>query len=100
MPSAFSPENRSAARAESKSRPELIGHIGLFPRKQAVFRRPAEMAIGRGRLIDRPLELQRADNSGGPEVKQFPQGGRESVIGDRAGVASIDQNRNRLCDAD
>src|SRR3984893_2901614 len=79
---------------------QRVDHIGLLPRKEPVVRHAAEMAVGGGGLIDRPLQPERLDDPGGPEIKQLAQRRRQFLVRDCARVESVDQDRNRLGHAD
>src|SRR5580692_1631077 len=58
------------------------------------------MPVGGGWLIDWALQIQRLDDSGGPEIEQLAQGRREFVLGHDAGVEGVYQQRDRLGNAD
>ena len=91
---------RSAAAVEAEGVAQRLGHIDALPREQSVVRIAAEMPVGGGRLIDRTLQVERLDDAGGAEIEQLAQGRGEFVLGHDAGVESIDQDRDRLGDAD
>ena len=56
---------------------QRVDHIGLLPGKEPVMRHAAEMAIGGGGLVNRPLQVERLDDSGGPEIEQLAQRRRQ-----------------------
>src|ERR1700744_4358043 len=66
---------------------QLGGEIGLLPREAAVlFRRAAEMAVGGGTLINRPVQLQRAADVGRRQAEQLRQDLFQLLLVDLAGA--------------
>src|SRR5690606_15080265 len=59
-----------------------------------------EMAVGRGRTVDRAPQIQHADDARRPQVKVFADELRQLFFTDFAGTVRIDADGNRLCDAD
>src|SRR6185437_3564627 len=80
---------------------DRIGEIGLLPGEAAVFiGRAAEVAVGRGTAIDRPVELERAPDVGRRQPEDFRQHLLELFLIDLAGAVGVDQNRHRIGNAD
>src|SRR6478672_9764415 len=80
---------------------DLRGEVGLLPREAAVlFRLTAEMAVGGGAAIDRPVELERAPDIGRRQAEQLRQDLLELLLVDLAGAVRVDEHRHRVGDAD
>ena len=75
--------------------------IGLFPGEAAVrIGLAAEMAIGRGARIDRPVELQMLADAARLQAHQLRQHRRQLRLIDFARAVQIDIERQRIGDAD
>src|SRR5262249_26219148 len=80
---------------------ELAHQVGLLPGEAAVLLRlTAEVAVGRGAAIDRPVELERAAGGGRGQPGDFRQYPGELALVDLAGAVGVDQHRHRIGDAD
>src|SRR5690606_12142286 len=80
---------------------ELVGDVGLLPGEAAVlFRLAAEMAVGRGALIDWPVEAEMRADAARREVHELLQHLRELVLVGLAGAVGVHIDRKRMCDAD
>ena len=51
--------SRLTAAVEAERVAQGLGHVGPLPREQSVVGVAAEMAVGGGRLINRPLQIER-----------------------------------------
>ena len=69
-----------AAAVAPEGAPQRVDHVGLLPRKEPILRRAAEMAVGGGGLVDRPLQVERLDDPGGPEIEQLAQRRRQLLV--------------------
>src|SRR5262249_51337878 len=75
--------------------------VGFLPREAAIFfGRAAEVAIGGGALVDRPIELERPPDVGRGETEELGQNLFEPFLLDFAGAMSVDQNRHWVCHPD
>src|ERR1700704_6038298 len=80
---------------------DVLHQIRLLPGEAAVLVRcAAEMTIGGGAPIDRPVQLERAANVGRCEAEDVGQDLLELFLVDLAGSVGIDQDRHRVGNAD
>src|SRR6185437_7604416 len=85
-------EARSADRAAQR-----VGEVGLLPREAAVgVGRAAEMAVGRGARIDRPVELEVLADAARREVHHVAERLLDLGLGDLPGALQVDIDRQRL----
>ena len=77
------------------------GEIGLLPGEAAILvRRAAEMTVGGGAPVDRPVELEGAADVGRRQAEQLRQDLLELLFFHLAGAVGVDQNRHRIGDTD
>src|SRR5690349_16996704 len=80
---------------------QLRDQIQPLPGEAAVLLRlAAEMAVGRGALVDRLVELQAATDVGRPQRKDVGQHLLELSLADLAGALGADIERHRIGDTD
>src|ERR1700761_4556892 len=97
---ATSPRKRGEVKKSHRAL-QLIDEIGPLPGEPAVlFGGAAEMTVGRGALVDRAVELQRAADVGRRQAEQFRQHLFELLLIDMRGAVGVDQQRHRVGDAD
>src|SRR3569833_2207181 len=89
-------EPRSGSKGLFHRALDLRGEVGLLPREAAVLLRlAAEMAVGGGAAIDRPVELQRAPDVGRRQAEQLGQDLLELLLVDLAGAGRGGRRRRR-----
>src|ERR1700712_5195478 len=80
---------------------QRLGEIGLFPRKTAlIVRGAAEMAVGRGAGVDRPVEIEMGADAARGQVHRFRDGLLELVLAHLPGAVGVDIDRQRPRHAD
>src|SRR5262245_19555989 len=80
---------------------DRLDQIEALPGKSAVIvRLPAEMAVGRGALIDRPTEPEMLPDAAWAQIHYAPERLLELGFADIAGAVQIDIERKRLRHAD
>src|SRR6266700_2489426 len=80
---------------------QLVDEIGSLPGKAAIgLRRAAEMAVGAGSRIDRPVEAEMLANAARRQVHHLAEQLFQPRLGDLAGAVAIDVERQWLGDAD
>src|SRR4051812_34962865 len=62
---------RTADRSEPEGRLELADAVEVLPREAAVGCRPAEVTVGGGALVDRPAQVEVAQDGGGSQVEDL-----------------------------
>src|SRR3954453_7731885 len=78
-----------------------FGEVGLLPREPAfIVRRPAEMTVGRGPRLDRPVEIEMLEDARGGQVPLFGHPLLKLVLGPAAGAVGVDVDRQRPRHAD
>src|SRR5580700_7460625 len=91
---------RSSGATKSKRPAQLLGQVGPLPREAAVvLGRAAEMAVRRGALVERPVQLEMLADAARGEVDELLQDFRQPILGDGAGAVGVDVDRKRLGDA-
>src|SRR5437763_15791570 len=76
---------------------QRIDEIELLPREAAIgLRLAAEMAVGRGAHVDRPVEAEMGAGAARREIEELLPEARKLVRVDLAGAGSIDIDRHRL----
>src|SRR3954471_7328640 len=59
-----------------------FGEVGLLPREPAfIVRRPAEMTVGRGPRVDRPVEIEMLADAARCQIHRFGHGLLKLVFG-------------------
>src|SRR5581483_10129907 len=97
---ATSPRRRGEVKKSHRTL-QLIDEVGPLPREAAVlFGGTAEMTIGRGAVVDRPIQLQRAADVGRRQPEQLRQHLLQLLLVDLRGAVGVDQERHRIGDAD
>src|SRR3984893_4849840 len=80
---------------------QLVDEIGTFPGKAAIgLRRAAEMAVGAGSCINRPVEAEMLADAAGRQVHHLVEQFFEPRLTNLARSVAIDVKRERLGDAD
>ena len=75
---------------------KVVDEVGLFPWEEVALGLAPEMAIGRGRGVDRLVEAKRgADAARGEATANVERadGRFQPVVGDRAGAVRVDIER-------
>src|SRR5215469_3267624 len=80
---------------------ERLDEVGLFPGETAlVVRRAAEMTVGRGAGIDRPVEVEMGAYAARPQIHHFRRRLLQLVLRHLPGAVRIDIDRQRPSYAD
>src|SRR5208282_909995 len=80
---------------------QLIGEIGLLPGEAAIgVGRAAEMAVGGGARVDRPVELQMGADAARAQIHHLLQHLGELILRHFAGAGGVDIDRQGLGHAD
>src|ERR1051326_6503465 len=89
---------------------QLLGAIDVLPGEQldfalatpdtALLGRAAEVAVGRGRPVDRIAQVERLNDAAGREIEDLADRALERVLRHRARPNGVDHDRPRLRDAD
>src|SRR2546430_17487841 len=67
-----------------------FGEVGLLPGEPAfIVRRAAEMTVGRGPRVDRPVEIEMLADAARCQIHCFGQGLLKFVLGHAAGAVSV-----------
>src|SRR5215210_4636185 len=84
--------------AETGRRAQRLGLVGPLPREVVVL--AAEVAVGRGLLIDRPVQPQVLAEGAGAHVEVLADERRDARAADLLGSDRLDHQRDRVRDAD
>src|SRR5882757_11088512 len=72
---------------------QRLGEIGFFPTEATlIVRGAAEMAVGRGARVDRPVEVEVGADAARREIHRFGHGLLELVLGHLTGAMGVDVN--------
>src|SRR5215813_9629822 len=87
--------------ALTRNAAQLVDEIRTFPGKAAIgLRRTAEMAIGAGSRIDRPVEAEMLANAARCQIHDFVEQLFKPWLVHLGGSVAIDVKRERLGNAD
>src|SRR5688572_32283880 len=87
-----------ASPLEAEGTLQVVDLGGLLPAQLLVA--PAEVAVGGGALVDRPAQLEVAQDGGRAEVEHLADGLADLRGVDGLGAERLDQQRHRVGDAD
>src|SRR5262245_19614438 len=79
---------------------QVCRSIGFLPREQTVFRRAAEVAVGRRRTVDGSLEIESLYDAFGTQIEIVLHDLGDFRLRHNTSAESIDEHRNRLRHAD
>src|SRR5258708_38719452 len=98
---ATSPRKRGEVRKKSHRALQHFGEVGLFPGEAAlIVRRAAEIAVGRGPRINRPVEIEMLADAARRQVHRLGHDLLALVLAHLPGVMGIDIDRQRPRHAD
>src|SRR5258708_9721176 len=93
--------SESSPTLSTRDAAQLVDEIGTFPGKAAIgLRRAAEMAVGAGSRIDRPVEAEMFANAARRQIHDLVKQFFKPRLGHLGGSVAIDVKRERLGDAD
>ena len=78
--------------------PQRLHPIGPLPRKALPL--AAEVAEGSGGRVDRPPQIEVADDAGRGQVEHLPHGLLETCLGHFRGTVRVDPDRHRVGSSD
>src|SRR5258707_15375478 len=84
--------------AQARLGAELVGLVGALPGEAVAA--AAEVAVGRGRLVDRAAQLKVAEDRARAQVEILLHQLDDRLAGDLLGAERLDEQRQRPGDAD